>query len=366
MKIIENVTVVNADSTIECADIYIENDKISKIVPKEGQKTEKLAIPGFIDTHIHGFVGYDVMEGTKATEIISENLAKYGVTSFMPTAMTNSWEKILASLNEISLNQKWVSKNLGLHIEGPYIGENKKGAHKSEWLLKASDENLNQMYQASNKMLRKISFDPKMVDLNVLKKMFDLNIIPSIGHSDASFDISQEYFTNGCASVCHLWNAMSGVDSRKPGMAQAALMNPDVYTELIVDLNHVSTQTVKFTIQNKGVDKVYCVSDAIKPAYGPNGDSISGGVAVVKQDLLITIKENGTIAGSGITLYDSFKNIIKLGYSIQNAVALTSTNVATMMNLDLGAIKENKIADLVILNKKNLDILSVYVNGNKI
>ncbi|EIE40146.1 N-acetylglucosamine-6-phosphate deacetylase [Mycoplasmopsis canis] len=365
--IISNVKIVNHDETINNADIIIENNYIKSIIKKSGEGT-RIAVPGFIDTHIHGLYNYDVMEGSKALEIISYQLAKNGTTSFMPTAMTNSWKNILSSLSNMSENKVWYSRNLGFHIEGPFIGLAKKGAHKPEYLLKANKSKIHQLVKASNFNLKKISFDPKMMSLKTFDYLKDQwKIIGSIGHTDASYKMSQDFFDRGCNMVCHLWNAMSGVDSRNPGLAQAALANDNVYTEVIIDLVHSSKETIHFTIKNKTADKVIAVSDAIKPAYYMDGENISGDTKVFKKGKLITLAGTNTIAGSGIVIHDSFVNLVKIGYSLNDAVKITSYNAAKHLGHNkIGQLKENYFADIVLMNPKSLKIKTVYVDGKKV
>ncbi|WP_036458657.1 N-acetylglucosamine-6-phosphate deacetylase [Mycoplasma leonicaptivi] len=368
MKIINDVKIINHNQTINCADIYIQDEKIVKIVPNNNTATQ-IAVPGFIDTHIHGFMGYDVMEGEQATKMISKHLAQHGTTSFMPSAMTNEWNVILESLKNISKNQEWYSKNLGLHIEGPFIGTKKNGAHKPEFLKKCSIDSIDVLYNASNKQLKKISLDPDQIDKDTFLYTQDkLNIIGSIGHSNTSYQTAQEFFDLGCYSVCHLWNAMSGIDSRKPGLLQASLLNKNVYTEMIFDLLHISKESLDLTFRLKGFDHIIAVSDAIKPAYAPDGDSISGGIPITKKGLKITLKGTDTIAGSGITIHDAFKNLIKIGVSFENAVKLTSYNSAKYLKLEneIGVISQNYFADIVLLNPKTLELENVYINGEQI
>ncbi|WP_426461189.1 N-acetylglucosamine-6-phosphate deacetylase [Mycoplasma hafezii] len=364
--IIKNVQIVNFDSIIKNANVTIEDSKITKIEPIDGEASSIL-VPGFIDTHIHGFYNHDVMDGAEDLAVVSAELAKNGTTSFMPTAMTRSWEEILVSLKHMANNHKWVSKNLGFHIEGPFIGLAKKGAHKDEYLLKGTDKRVERMYLESKNKLKKISFDPLMVSIPTMKYMQKLDIIPSIGHSGADFALTKKYFENGCTSVCHLWNAMTGVDSRNPGMLEAALMDKNTYVELICDLFHVSKESIWFTIQNKGVDKIICVSDAIKPAYYHDGDNISGNIPVTKEGKAIYLKGTKTIAGSGIAIIDAFWNLIEIGVPIKDAVAMTSYNSAQYLNKpELGYIDVDKTADLVLLAKKDLKLLQVYIDGKPI
>lgn len=364
VNIIKNVKIINHDKIIDCADVEITNGKISKIVPNTNKATLNM-IPGLIDTHIHGFMNFDCMEGTYATEQMSKYLAHYGITSFMPTAMTQEWSIILNSLQEISKAKSIGAKIQGIHIEGPFIGESKKGAHKLEFLKKASPQLIKQMYDASNGKLAKISYDPIMVDMNSLEEMKKLNIIPSIGHSSADFELSQKHYQNGATCTCHLWNAMSGVDSRNPGLAQASLMNNDIYAEMIVDFFHISPKTVEFSIEHKTKDRIMMISDAIKPAYSSDGDSFSGGIPITKHGKQIFLKGTNTIAGSAINIFDSFQNLLKLGYNIQDIIKMTSFNAAQNSKLEhTGYITEGNYADIVLLDD-NYNISEVYVDGVK-
>ncbi|MGZ9453776.1 N-acetylglucosamine-6-phosphate deacetylase [Mycoplasma sp. AC157] len=363
MTIIKNCKIINPEYTIDNANIYLEKNKILKIEPIEGQGSN-LIVPGFVDLHIHGIANYDVMDNKESLYKVSKKLAKLGTTSFMPTAMSKQWTKILDSLNSMSLVEKTVSRNLGIHLEGPFINFDKKGAHSAEFLKKATKFKIQKLLFASNNKLKRISFDPTMANLDILKFMKKKEILPSIGHSSASFTLASKYFENGCDSVCHLWNAMSGVDSRNPGIVQAALSNKNVYSEMIIDFIHIKKETVKFTIDIKGVDKVIAISDAIKPAYYKDGESVSGDLVVYKKAKVIKLLATNTIAGSGIVIHDAFKNILKLGYSLNEAVKMTSYNAFRYLGIqNLGKIEENYLADFLILDSKNYSIKKVYING---
>ncbi|WP_025755351.1 N-acetylglucosamine-6-phosphate deacetylase [Mycoplasmopsis cricetuli] len=363
--IIKNVSVVNYNEIINNADVHIKDGKILKIIRKTGF-SKKYLLPGFIDTHIHGFKNKDFKDSTEACQQILDELAHEGITAVMPTLMTDSWEKILQALENTSKANSYGSRILGIHLEGPFISEDKKGAHKSEFLTAASIEKINQLHQASNYMLKKISFDPKQVSLEVVEHMASLKITPFIGHSNVSFEVAQQYFNSKVKGVCHMWNAMSGIDSRNPGLLQAAFLN-DVYTEVIIDLMHISKPSVEFTLKNKNLSKIICISDAIKPAYAPDGDYESGSLPITKKGFKITLKNTETIAGSAITIYDSFKHLIKLNLDLKDIVKLTSYNAARSLQMKkLGIIKPNYWADLVLIDKKSLNLDAVILNGKLI
>ncbi|VEU75938.1 N-acetylglucosamine-6-phosphate deacetylase [Mycoplasmopsis columboralis] len=360
--IIKNVKVVNPYGVIDNADVYIRDEKIIKIVPKTGLGKNFL-FPGFVDLHVHGFKGQDFMDGKTATEEISKQLAEYGVTSIMPTEMTAPWDDLIVALSDIASAEFAGSRHLGIHLEGPFIGEAKKGAHHPEYLLKGTPDLVRTLHRASKGRLKRMSFDPKMVDLETLKEMQSLKIVPSIGHTDVSYNEAQLYFDNRVRNVCHMWNAMSGIDSRKPGLVQAAF-NRNVYTEIILDFEHICPETIDFTLQHKDLEYIVCVSDAIRPAYGPDGDSISGSIPVTKKGKNIYLKGTNTIAGSGITLYDTFKNLMKMKVKLPDIAKLTSTNALdSIKHKKIGRIREGYYADLVMIDRKSLDIKAVIING---
>ncbi|MEE3928450.1 amidohydrolase family protein [Mycoplasmopsis ciconiae] len=367
--VIRSVEIYNANNFIKNADIYIENGVIKKIVEVEGV-SKKRAVPGFIDTHIHGFFNFDVSEGVKAIEIIAKKLSFFGTTSFIPTIMTDDFEKMKKSLEEIyeaKMCNFLGAKILGSHTEGPFIGKAKRGAHDEKYLLKTSKPKIKHLIKSSNETLLKISLDPDQTNFSDIDFMIENNIQPSIGHTNCTYETAIKMFDNKVKSVCHLWNAMSGFDSRRPGLLQATFMHKNVYAEMILDLIHICEQSVKFTIDNLGIDYIIGVSDAIKPAYSQDGENVSGGFKVVKKGSLITIKDTETIAGSAISLLNAFENMIKIGYSMHDAVKVTSYNAAKFLKRnDIGVIKVGAKADIVLFNKTNFEIFSTYVEGVEI
>ncbi len=196
----------------------------------------------------------------------------------------------------------------------------------------------------------------------------DQGIIGMLGHTICGYQRAMEGYDAGADTTCHLWNAMSGIDSRSPGLLMAALMREEAFVEIILDLYHVCYESVLFTFKNKDINKVMCVSDAIRPANTPDGANTSGGMEVEKRGLTIYVKGTNTIAGSGICLYDSLKILRnKFRFSWQDIVKVTSYNASVNCKLnDMAQIKEGYVADLLVINPETLDLLDVYVDGRKI
>lgn len=360
--IIKNVRVVNFDKTIECADIEIKDNKIAKITKKEG-KARYTIVPGFIDQHIHGFVGYDAMDGKLALEKITKALVKHGTTAFLPTMMTEDPKVLLHSLEESTHVESHGTKILGLHIEGPFISVAKKGAHNQKYIVEATKDYLSKLINASNGTIRKLTIAPENFPKKLLSFLLDNNIIPSLGHSDTSAKTAKEFYDNGASSATHLWNAMSGIANRQPGLVEESINNENCMVEMITDLVHVDADAIKLTIAAKGTEGITIVTDAIRPAGLNDGESTSGGLKIMKKGPLITLKGTTTIAGSGATMHDCFVNLVKLGYNMEDVVAMTSYNSAVMLGEEkLGYIKKGYVADLVMLNE-DLSIHQVFLDG---
>lgn len=362
---IENVKIVNHNNIVENADIIIEKKVIKQIIIKPGKGSVTL-IPGFIETHIHGFGGYDAMDSAKSIEYMSQELAKVGVTTFIPTLMTAKWEQIISSMNNASKAKTILSKIGGLHLEGPFISVVKKGAHTPEYIIKASKSNIKELYKASNGKLIQVVIAPEENNLEIIKFATKLGIVVAIGHTNATAKETHDAISNGASAITHLWNAMSSVCNRSPGVVEAALNNDSVFVELICDLVHVDAEAIKLTIKSKGPEKVIIISDSIRPAGLPNGEYESGGVPVIKKDTKITLKSDGNIAGGAGSINVGYQTLVDLGYSMKDIVKMTSYNAAINHKWNqIGRIEVGCFADFVVLDKDKR-IINTYINGELI
>ncbi|MCP4336680.1 MAG: N-acetylglucosamine-6-phosphate deacetylase [Mycoplasma sp.] len=364
--LLKNIKIINHNKTIDNSDIEIKDGKIFKITPKPGEG-EKIIVPGFINTHVHGCMGDDAMDSTEAIERISYNLIKFGTTTFLPTLMTGTKEEIIKAFKQADKAVTKKTKIAGFHLEGPWISMEKKGAHRPECLHEPTIEELKEFFVASGNKIKKITYAPEECPKGFTKEMIKLGIMPTIGHTNGGFDIINKAIEEGGHTCTHLWNAMSGVANRNPGAAEAIIYNEKNMPELIADGIHHDEATLRFTIKTVGVDRIILVTDAIRPAGLPDGDSISGGIPITKKGLLITLKGTNTIAGSASTMHSQFVYLASLGYPLEDIVKMSSYNVAKNLGWDkeISQIKEGFIADLVIMKKEDYSITDVYVNGKK-
>ncbi|SHH03053.1 N-acetylglucosamine-6-phosphate deacetylase [Tepidibacter thalassicus] len=326
---------------------------------------ENFVSPGFIDLHIHGSGGFDIMDATfEAVNNISKSIVKTGVTSFLPTTMTMSKKDIIKSLENIRkcINKVEGAKIHGVHLEGPFISKKCKGAQREEYILKPDYEFIKPYLD----ILKIITFAPeedeKYVFMENMKK--HKNIILSIGHTNATFEQALRAMDNGVNYVTHTFNGMSGFHHRNPGVI-GAVFSRNIYCEIIADTIHVHKGFFQAFIDINKKDKVILITDSMRAGCMKCGEYELGGQKVIVNETSAKL-EDGTLAGSILKLNEAVKNIKdNTNYKLNEIVNMASINPARAINIDdkLGSISREKIADLIIFDE-NINILKTIINGN--
>ncbi|APC97114.1 N-acetylglucosamine-6-phosphate deacetylase [Francisella frigiditurris] len=355
------------DTEIKHSDILVKNGVIELVqedikkdlynLPVIELSSDDYVLPGFIDIHIHGSNGADVMDGSfESLETISKSIYKHGVTSYLATTMTASYEDILNSMLAIkNYNQKIIkdsAKIAGIHLEGPFISPGKIGAQNPNYLQDANLDKLNTWNINSGNLVKKITIAPEIKGTNeIIDFCNKQKIITSIGHTACTAHQALAAIERGCSHATHLFNAMSGVDHRNPGAATAILMSKKVLAELIVDGVHLHKDTVKFAYEIKGTNNIALITDAMSAQGCADGLFELGGQKVIVKHGEARL-ENGVLAGSVLTMNKALENMIKFtDCSLLDAVKMTSTNQAKSLNLKGGQIKVGYNAEFVILDK---------------
>ncbi|MFC4891759.1 N-acetylglucosamine-6-phosphate deacetylase [Pseudofrancisella aestuarii] len=355
------------DTEIKHSDILVKNGVIELVqedikkdlynLPVIELSNDDYVLPGFIDIHIHGSNGADVMDGSlESLETISKSIYKHGVTSYLATTMTASYEDILNSMLAIkNYNQKIIkdsAKIAGIHLEGPFISPGKIGAQNPNYLQDANLDKLNTWNINSGNLVKKITIAPEIKGTNeIIDFCNKQKIITSIGHTACTAHQALAAIERGCSHATHLFNAMSGVDHRNPGAATAILMSKKVLAELIVDGVHLHKDTVKFAYEIKGTNNIALITDAMSAQGCADGLFELGGQKVIVKHGEARL-ENGVLAGSVLTMNKALENMIKFtDCSLLDAVKMTSTNQAKSLNLKSGQIKVGYNAEFVILDK---------------
>ena len=324
--------------------------------------------PGFVDVHVHGWGGHSAMGDRAALDGMARALLRRGVTSFLPTAVTAPLEE----LDEFAARVRgWLpeaptdgAEPLGFNLEGPFLAESRRGAHNPAHLRAPADVPLDWL-EPSISNLRLITIAPELSGaLDLISWLAERGVAVSLGHSAATFDEARAGYQAGARTTTHLFNAMSGVDHRAPGLAAAALLDDDVYVELIADGIHVSPAVWPVITRLKPPERLLLVSDAIPLAGTGDGRGKLGELDVEVAGLRVTLAGTSTLAGSVIALDESVRQLVSSGVALPAAVAAASRNPLALLGVpDRGRLAVGQRADLVELSA-DLEVVRVMRAGS--
>lgn len=365
---------LDEDFRLVQGDIEIEDGKILRVGKDLPRKEEDLAVdcagsytvvPGFVDVHIHGCAGADTCDATReALEAMAAFLLAHGVTSFCPTTMTTSRETIQAALlaakDMMDHPMEGGARVVGVNMEGPFIAKERKGAQKEEDILPPDFPLFHQFYEESGGIVRLVDVAPEQPGgLDFVEKASQLCTV-SIAHTTADYDQAKAAFDKGVTHATHLFNAMSGLHHRKPGVVGAVFDDSRVRGELICDGFHIHPAVLRAAFQLLG-DRALIVSDSMRANGMPEGEAFDLGGQMVTVHQGKALLPDGTIAGSVTNLHQEIKNLVSFGVPFEQAVKAATLIPARAIGLDgeIGSIAPGKRADLVVLDE-NLDIAAVY------
>lgn len=318
-------------------------------------------IPGFIDLHVHGGAGKDVMEGGDAVHAIAAIHAQHGTTSLLATTMTAPPEDIdlaLKAIGEACANRRpGCARVLGAHLEGPYINSGKLGAQPN-FARAAKLADVQRL--ATFAPLKLITVAPEIAGhLQLVRELADAGMRVQIGHTLGSYEDGVAALEHGAAGFTHLFNAMSGLHHREPGMVGAALAHAQ-YAELIPDLLHVHPGAIKVAL--RAIPHLYCVTDSTAATGMPDGEYMLGRHTVQKCMGGVRLPD-GTLAGSTLTMDQALRNLVGLGLDLADASARVSTYAADYLGLEeRGRLAPGAYADMVVLDR-DLNLKAVYIEG---
>ena len=337
--------------------------KIHSVNKINNQNSKNIIIPGFIDLHCHGGNGFDTMGGLSSIEKMSKYHLKNGTTSILPTTLTASFNDTLRALKG---TRKFVNSNknitniIGFHLEGPFINSKKLGAQPPHAIL--PDINFIEKINLET-IIKTITLAPELKGAkNFINYLLKKGINFQIGHSLADYECCYKVMERKDISFTHLYNAMSGNDHRNPGVVTAALRHGK-FAEIICDLHHVNKQNIHLAY--KCISQLYAISDSISATGKSDGEYNFANLKIIKKNNKALINSK-TLAGSIINMHDTFKNLIKINFSLEQAVKMTSYNAAQFINENKkGVIDEGYDSNLIVLNS-DLEIREVYLYGNLI
>lgn len=373
MKALINGRIIFKDRIEEALSLVI-GDKIEAVI-KAGSEPKGCEIidckgsyiaPGLIDLHIHGYLGKDVCDGDEESmRIIAGGIIKNGVTGFLPTTMTVSMdviEKAVTICGKLMEESKtWNGTQiLGVHAEGPFINPSKKGAQNEAFIKKPDYEFVKKYADIIRIITLAPEMDPDFSEITKIRKNTD--VVVSMGHTDADYETALASTRCGVRHATHLYNAMSGPNSRKPGVVTAAL-NSDVTCEMIVDTFHVNPANYKMVYKMKG-RKLCFITDCLPAGGLPEGEYTLGGQKFISKGIECRLPD-GTIAGSVLKLNKGIMNFYKnTDVPLWECVNCASLNPAAAIGIDKykGSIEPGKDADIIILDDE-FNVLKTIIGG---
>ena len=311
-------------------------------------------IPGLVDVHIHGAMGADFSDGDReGLTKMAAYLASQGITSFAPASMTLPYEtlsKAYACAAEFVKEQPAGCARLkGIHMEGPYFSEKKKGAQNGAYLKTPDFEGFKKLYDDCGGLIAIADVAPELPgSVEFVAKASKLCTV-SIAHSDATYDDAKAAYDNGATHLTHLYNAMPGIHHRNPGVIPAAVENKRVRAELICDGLHVHPASVRLAYTMFGEERLVLISDALRCSGMPDGDYELGGQTVHLAGGIAKLAD-GTIAGAATNLFDGMKNAIKFGIPEEDAIRAVTYNPACAIGkqTEIGVIGAGRFADFIV------------------
>jgi N-acetylglucosamine-6-phosphate deacetylase len=379
---------ITSTGPLEDAVVLVDDGRILRVgkrnaveIPAKAERhdfPDSVIAPGFIDIHIHGGAGHDVMEASDAgLDNISRHLAKSGVTSFCPTTVTASNDATLIAVEHLGLAIQKQSlpgaQAVGIHLEGPFISTAKCGVHPVAEIKDPSIGLLERFWEASGGTIKIVTLAPELPGaVEFTKHCVAKKIVVSLGHSNADAAATKACIDAGASHATHTFNAMRALDHREPGILGVVLSDSRVSADIIVDGVHVAPEVVEVFLRAKG-NKAVLITDAISATGMPEGKYKLGGFEVeVTGDRAM---HNGRLAGSVLTLDRAVRNVIAMtsasvdaglcaraGHALEQAVAAATLHPARVLGSNAGQLAVGQPADLVVLSDRG-DVQAVISRG---
>ena len=368
--LIQNGTVHLENRALPQADIYIKDGKIAEIFHEEEPPQEireqaeiidaagQHVIPGFIDTHIHGAHGADVMDATsEALQRMAEFLPQEGTTAFLATTITQAPENIERALQNVAdyTSGAGQAEVVGIHLEGPFVEKSKAGAQPKEFIIKPDLDLFNKWQEMSGNNIKTITMAPEHdPDGHFIQALNEAGVVVSAGHTNAGFADMEQALKQGVRQLTHLCNAMNGIHHRDVGAIGAAFLLEGLAGELIADGIHVSKEMLQLIFDQMGSERIILITDAMRAKGLPPGDyELGGQPVIVNEDRAVL--EDGTLAGSILKMRDGVRKMLSLdGVELRDVIQMAAVNPAKQIGLfdRKGSIEKGKDADVLIVDEQ--------------
>ncbi|TXY04129.1 N-acetylglucosamine-6-phosphate deacetylase [Vibrio mimicus] len=373
MYALTNCKIYTGNDVLVKHAVIINGDKIETVCPIESLPSDIKVVdlnganlsPGFIDLQLNGCGGvmFNDEITAKTINIMHKANLKSGCTSFLPTLITSSDENMRQAIAAAREYQsQYPNQSLGLHLEGPYLNVMKKGIHSVDF-IRPSDDSMIDTICANSDVIAKVTLAPENNKPEHIEKLVQAGIVVSIGHTNATYAEARQSFESGITFATHLFNAMTPMVGREPGVVGAIYDTPDVYAGIIADGFHVDYANIRIAHKIKG-EKLVLVTDATAPAGAEMDYFIFVGKKVYYRDGKC-VDENGTLGGSALTMIEAVQNTVEhVGIALDEALRMATLYPAKAIGVDdkLGRIKKGMIANLTVFDR-DFNVKATVVNG---
>lgn len=372
----DNAVIYADDLQFHRGGFCVENGRFANVLRSSADEPGidlhgAYVLPGFIDIHCHGAMGFDFSESSvKQIEAMAKQWASRGVTSFVATAMTQSEDKLTVALKAAGAfaSQKHTNSAVlrGVRLEGPFLSPARKGAQNGSYLRLPSIELFDRLQASAKGLLRIIDLAPELPGAIDLIEYASKSCVVSLGHSDATYEQAKAAIAAGARHITHLCNAMQPMHHRAPGMIPAAAEAPNVSAEIIGDGKHVHPGMLRLLYHAFGEERICLISDALSCCGVMNEGCMSGGQRVHTKDGLAYL-DDGTIAGSSRDLFEVFQCVLRCGIPPEAAIRMCTRNPAHLIGAqdEVGCISGGKRADFIVCDN-DFSRLGVYCAGNAV
>ncbi len=373
---------LGAAGAVEYPLVTIEEGRISCIESLTASDHERVEathrfpegtlVPAYVDIHIHGCAGHDVMEATpEALGAIGAYLASRGVGAYFPTTVTSPRDETMRCLAGLAVEigrgptgNPHGATPLGIHLEGPFLSHSKRGVHTDALLEAPSIALFDRFWNAAEGKIRLMTIAPELPGAaELIKHATALGVCCSMGHSDAKVCEAEVGYLAGARSATHTFNAMRTIDHREPGLAAYVLDKESLFAEIICDGIHVDPLMVRLYLKAKDKDRIILVTDGMSATGMPDGTYMLGDMEVEVRDGRCT--SNGTLAGSVLTLDRGVRNMVEFtGASLNTAVGAASYNPSQLMGIgdDWGSLDTGRAANITVLSS-GAEVIQTFLAG---
>ena len=376
MKVFYGARIFDGERLHDDCALIVEGESIQALTrvgdrPRGGEQVDLgggVFSPGFVDWQINGGGGvlFNANPTVDGIAAIAAAHRRAGVTAFLPTVVTDAPRVLTQALAAAREGRERVPGALGIHVEGPFIDMKRKGVHPPEFIRPMKDENANALI-AGHAGVMVVTLAPASVPLDFIRRLAKAGIIVSLGHSDASAEEAQAVFDAGASAATHLYNAMSQLTSRAPGVVGATLSDPRIICGLIADGEHAHALAYRVALAAKGPRGIALVSDAMPPAAGgPDVFELQGRRMTRLGNKLVA--EDGTLAGAAITMRDAVDYVVNvLEAPLADALTMATLTPARLLRVEnqIGRLKPSHRADLVHLTD-GLEVAEVWTGGRRL